>query len=305
MFGLNCADALNRVRRRIVDTSENMFSDDEVLEAMDEALQPIFTTVRLAGESHEMDEINIPKSDFTDISTGVLEFSLPEIVADIREVEGVTAAELAPVPLPRAYIQEKDLGRGFGSSTLPAWFFSKFGRPGRIQLRGRANEFKSFNIWFTRRWAPMHFGTAASGTTTTLVFDASPDGGVVIPRDDVYSGLDLEVTADPTEPTNVGALARIQAYVGSTRTVTFEKALPAAANLTTTYALVIPLDPELTKYFIEETAYELLSRLDETENLLIMERRLGFLRERFSTSLRMRQTTEPKRVYSSRRRAAF
>jgi hypothetical protein len=128
---------------------------------------------------------------------------------------------------------------------------------------------------------------------------------VVIPRNDVYSGLDLEVTGDTTEPTNIGALARITAYVGSTRTCTLEKDLPAVASNGTSYALVVPLDPELTKYFIEETAYELLSRLDETENLLIMERRLVHLRERFATSLRMRQTTEPKRVYSSRRRAAF
>jgi hypothetical protein len=301
MLALNCVKAITRVRRRVQDANSIAFQDVEVLEAIDDALQPIYTTLRLAGRGDEMDRLAVPRSSMTEITSEVLEFRLPETVGEIRLIEGETSSTTKPVPLLHAqHLMEKESGRGFGSLNQPVWFFSRFGRPGEIQIRGRSIEFTNFNIWHARHWPPLHYGTATAGGANTLTFPAAPTGDLSL-RDDVYIGMDVEITADPASPANVGALGRITDYVGATRVATFEANWPAVTSNQTTYALVVPLEPEHTDYMVEEAAFELFSQLGETEALQQMAMRLGHLRERFTVSVQHRQTQDGLRLWSGRR----
>jgi hypothetical protein len=300
MLAVNALKASDRIRRRISDLGTNAYSDDEIMEALDDTLQDCYNTILLAGQEHEMDQLSVLRTAFTEVTTEVLEFSLPETVGEIRLVEGLTSANAKPVPILKGNLMEKDLSRGFGGGGQAVWFFSKFGRPGRFQIRGRTLEYTTISIWHARTWAPMHYGTAAAGGAASLTFDATPDAGEVALRDDVYIGMDVEITADAGQPTNVGAINRVIDYVGGTRVATFENNWPAPTSFTTIYAMVVPMDGDFTKYVIEETAHELFMNLGEAENLLIQERRMERLRDQFKARLAKRQTQENKRLWSGR-----
>jgi hypothetical protein len=300
MLQLNCFKAVSRVRRRISDLGGNVYTAAQVLEALDEVIQSIYTTTLLAGQQQEMDMLNVPRADFTEINTEVVEYSLPETVGEIRLIEGVpSGSSVVPVPLLKGYLGEKEYARGFGGISLPVWFFSKFGRPGRIQIRGRLTKFTSFNIWHARKWAPLHYAIAEAGGVNTLTFNTAPTGDLAR-RDDVYIGMDVEITADTAQADNVGALGRVIDYVGNTRVATFEANWPAATSNQTTYAIVLPVEPENSKLIIEMAAHELFMSLGEPENLKLMEARMARLEERFISNVNTRHSAEPKRFHSSR-----
>jgi hypothetical protein len=246
-----------------------------------------------------MDMLNVPRADFTEINTEIVEYSMPETVGEIRLIEGQPSGSGVPVPIYKANLAEKEYARGFGGISLPVWFFSKFGRPGRIQIRGRLTKFTSFNIWHARKWGPLHYAVAEAGGADTLTFNTSPTGDLSR-RNDVYIGMDVEITADSAQASNVGAMGRVIDYVGNTRVATFESNWPAATSIATSYALVIPLEPENTKLIIEMAAYELFMSLGEPENLKLMEGRMARLEERFTANVNARHSAEPKRMWSSR-----
>lgn len=300
MLAINAIKAITRVRRRVQDTGSVAYTDAEVLEAIDDALSPIFTTVRMSGQQNELELLSIPVGSLTALGNEIRETVLPETVAEIQLVQGEDAAGRTVPFLKAAHLMEMDLARGNRGIRQPIWLFSRHGRPGRIQIRGTLTPIVQVNIWYVRRWPPLHYGTASAGGASTITFPAAPTGDLSL-RDDTYIGMDVEIVADSGAPANVGAMRRVSDYVGSTRVATFESAWPAATSATTAYALVVPLDAEHVEYLVEEAAYKLYEMLAETDNMAAMEVRRRRLEERFLSGLRRRHGQEPLRMWSSRR----
>ena len=85
----------------------------------------------------------------------------------------------------------------------------------------------------------LHAGTAASGTTTTIVLPAG-SSTLQYPSvtDDYYNNLYIEIYSG----TGAGQRAKITDYVGSTRTCT--AAFTTAPDSTSIFGMVSPLPPE-------------------------------------------------------------
>jgi len=304
MFAMNCQKAVNRIRTRISDPDGESVPADVVLEAINDMLQPVWTDVLSSGMQHEMDQFT---PTFNQIETGITEAILPEYVGEIRLVMGFRGAGTPGVIIPKANTREIEVGRGTFATSNPVWTFSKFSSPGRIQIRGRYSQFTSYQIWYARKWAPLHYGqasatSAADGTTLALDEPATATAGEVLERDDLYIGMQVEITADGTNADNVGQLRRIVGYDGATRVATLETALPSVTtDDSTQYALVIPLDPDGTKYLIESAVYELYLQIGSPEDIAVMERRFQALQSRFKSNMVRRQNYENPRLHSSRR----
>ena len=297
MFAINCLNALTRVRRRVADANANIFSDAVILEALDESLGYLFSQVRMSGQDYDYDLIASQRTAWASLGNQIIEYTLPETVREVVNISGQTASG-AEVEFLKAHVEERNYGR-VPITGRPVWFFSKQARPGRIEVRGQVTPFPVINIRYVRAWAPLHYGTAAAGGADSLTFPAAGIGRI-IPRPDVYTGMDVEITAD-TEAANVGALGRVASYSGVTRVATFDAPWPAATSAATSYAIVVPLDPEHVDYLVEEAAYDLFSRLGEVDQLATMEPRLARLRDRFAEAINARHSAEPKRLYAPSR----
>lgn len=72
-------------------------------------------------------------------------------------------------------------------------------------------------LWYIKRMAELHQGTADSVTSSTIVFPETPNLGAVSNEDDYYNGARLKITSATT---NAGQTVEITDYVASTRTAT-------------------------------------------------------------------------------------
>lgn len=293
---LTAQKLVEQVRQRASDEGSLIWTPEKILDAADQAFQHVWDTVRFAGRDHELDRLDIAPSAMTRVEDQWYEYSLPEWVGAIRLVEGVTgSSDTRPIEAIPAGLEHKDVSRVAFLSKQPRWIRSRYGRPGSISFMGDVT-FSSIRVWYIRRYPPLHYGTAQSGTTTTIQFAASPTG-TVIQRDSLYVGMDVLMT----NGTNTDQFRRVTAYTGATRTATLDSALPVAVTASTTYSLVVPLEQEHGDYFIEDVTRRLLARLANTEHLAATEPQYREAQERFKASLETRDQAQPRRIFSRRR----
>lgn len=281
---------VTQVRQRTSDPGGLVWTDRTILDAADHAFEHIWDTMRLGDHEQEMDRLDVVAASWTRIEDLWYEYELPEYVMSIRRVEGlVSDLGSRPMLIAPVDVDSKDAARLPFRSGSPGWFRSRKGRAGTIAFMGDLGTFTGARIWYIRRYPPLHFGTASSGTTTTMVFDAAATGRVVR-RADLYVGLDVEFT----NGTNTDQIRRITAYDGTTATLS--AALPAAVTLASTYSLVVPLQIEHGEYFLEETTRRLLVRLANTEQLAAGEGQYRELQERFKASLNTRDVANVRKI---------
>lgn len=294
---LTAEQLVDQVRQRASDEGQLIWTAAKVLDAADLAFQHIWDTIRFAGRDHELDRLDLVPSTLTRVEDQWYEISLPEWVGAIRRIEGVTGtSDPRPIDAIPSNLEEKDFARTAFLSKQPRWIRSRFGRPGSISFMGEIGSFTTLRVWFIRRYPPLHYGTAQSGTLSTIQFAASPTGRVV-QRDSLYVGMDVMFT----NGTNQDQIRRVTAYTGSTRTATLDSALPAAVNSSSNYSIVVPMEQEHSEYFIEEVTRRLLARLANVEHLAATEPQYQELKERFKASLETRDQAQPRRIFSRRR----
>lgn len=289
---LTAQSLVDQVRQRTADPGSLLWTDRQILDAADLAFGHIWDTMRLGDHSQELDRMDIPVASWTRIEDLWYEYELPEYVMSIRRLESLDGiGTTTPIEMRPTNVDNKDSYRLPLRSTIPGWFRSGFGRAGKISFMGDVTSFAGTRLWFVRRYPPLHYGTAASGSTTTIVFASSPTGRVV-KRDDLYVGMDIEFSSG----TNTDQIRRITDYVGTTNTATLDEALPQAVSGTSTYSLVVPLEIEHLEYFVEETTRRMLVRLANTEQLAAMEPQYRELQERFKASLATRDMGAPRKI---------
>lgn len=294
---LTAQKLVSQVQQRVSDTAGGIWTPTQILEAADFAMNHVRDTVLHSGQDHELDRLEIAPTSLTRVEDLWYEAVLPEWVANIRWIEGVTGlSDARPIDFLPSMLEQKDISRVAFLSTQPRWFRSRQGRPGSIGFMGEVNSFTSLRIWFLRRYPGLHYGTAANGSTSTVVFSSSPVG-VVTKRDDLYIGMDVYFTSG----NNTDQVRRITDYVASTNTATFDPVVGTAVGGTSTYSLVVPLEAEHGEYFVMETTRRLLSRLANTEHLAAIMPEYNELKERFISSLGQRDQARPKKLWSKRR----
>lgn len=297
---LNASSLVTKIRRRLRDQDANnpQWSDTELLEAADDALEPIFTTVRAAGSDHELDYLTLSDLPATTLGTNVVAYQLPEFVGSVRRMKALRAGEAHGIELDRAELGYEDAayeGLGFG---IPRWIYSKGRMGGEVQIRGSTAAFPTIQLWYVRRWPPLHYGLAAASGAATLVLSPAPSGRIV-KRDSLYVGIDFEITNNVPSG-NQDAMRRCTAYVGSTNTATVSSNWPAIPTTSTAYAMIVPLEPEYGDWLVEMATMLILEREGNLTQLAAMRDRVAMLENRAMTGLRHRDTSRPKRVWSSR-----
>jgi hypothetical protein len=109
-------------------------------------------------------------------------------------------------------------------------------------------------LWYDKRIADPHFGTADTGTTTdSLVFDDDLN-----PRksDDYYNGLSLEIVSG----TGKGTIAEITDYDGGTWTAT----VSGSFSTSSIYGTVMQVPEESLEFLIWEATMNLIAKPSST-----------------------------------------
>lgn len=195
---LNAKDLVVRVRDRILDKSSRAIDDATVLRFADDALQSLYTTMRLSNQDYELDRLLIPFANFVESDPNLVETRLPEYVGEVRLVEKQVQGQSIGAILDKSpTLKQRSIAMGAFAVRNPVWFYSRHARPGWLAIAGRLGGITDVAIWYIRKWAPMHFGTATAGGANTLTFDAPGDTtltGRVLLRDSYYVGMDVEIT---------------------------------------------------------------------------------------------------------------
>lgn len=292
------------VRKHIQDEGNQAWSDTEILEAIDHAIEDMTETRRLVGEDDELDRLEKVPGDFTLVEGGNefwAEIELPETVHAVRKVEGTKDGIQSPFPILEGMLEDKDKRYSSFHRGIPIYTFTRHGRPGNLSIFGaQITQYQLIRIWFIRRHPSLHFGTAATGgSTTTVVFDnvAATLNGRVVKRDDLYTGMDIEFDAGSALEDQK---TRITGFVGSTRIATVFPALTAVTD-DEPYSLIVPFNPEFMNLVIQKSAMQLFMRAGNTEYLAAVAPSMNFLEERFRSAISTRSNDAPKKVWSSRR----
>jgi len=282
---LTARKLVTKIRQRIGDEQQGSsgltkWSDADILEAADDIFQEVSETTRMAHADHELDRLELTlETDFTSVEAFWWEYSLPEYVRNVRWVEGVDANSSSVLIQPVSH-SELEARQWSQTHRMPTtWTLTRWGRPGSFSIHGNlANSITKVRIWFIRRYPALHYGTADAGSSSgTLVFQASPTGDVVL-RDDLYTGMDV-VNED------TGSLARITDYVGSTRSATLSKSEDWSSA---SYSLVLPLEPEISEYFVQKVAMHFFMRSGNDQMMTVTAALLGDLESRAKATLARR-----------------
>lgn len=258
MYPLTAENLVSRVRRRCEDQLSRQFTDTQLLQIIDEQLASnIFTTARsVATEREVVRKVLTVATDFVPIDANSTGYTLPEYVADVRKVEGITANAVPGYDIPRAELDFRFQVQG------PAWHYEG-DRPGTLVLI-RGSAFPTINLFYVRSYSPLHFGTAAAGAISTTFRFGTSVTGQVIERAGLYEGMDIVCTG--SSPAGVGdQVRRITAYAGgSTRECTVNQPWTVTPTNATLYSLAVPIPgQELTALLIELCASQVFEELGE------------------------------------------
>ncbi len=297
MSPLNAKDLVTLVRERINDQGVFQWSDAQILTIADKHLQVLWERQQDAGQHWDSAQLDITQSDLTEDGRNRATFLLPEFVGQIKYIESEISGDTRAVEVISMELYNRQFGRSTPSGFL-AWTRIGSGRiGGKIEINGAYQKIDVVTVHYARRWTPLHFGTAAAGTSTTMDFASSPTGRVV-KRDDLYIGMELEFTNDT--PTGVqDQLALITDYDAANNRVTFDT-LGTAPTSSSTYALLVPLKAEFTGYLVELIVHEGFVRLGNTEYLAASQMLLGQAALQFVDALSRQDQATPIHVFNSR-----
>ena len=295
---LEAKSLIERTRRRIQDEGAYAWTDDEILEAADDILNELATSVRLAGRDHELDCLQLPRGSFEGDGRYKWTYRLPPYVQAVRLVEGSFNGNRGTVTFPYAILTHREIGSQLRSN--PTWSYDQGSQEGVIALYGPVERYDRVDVWFNRRYASLHHGVAGAGTSgTTLEFDQSATRtGPLSPMDDVYSGLDVMFLTGAA----MGEFVSLDGYAGAARVATFAAPLTGTPAPGDEYALGTPLAPVHNEYFLQRIAHQLFLRSGNMEFVNQQDRYLHYLRDRFQSALDARMTDQPKTMWSSRTR---
>lgn len=286
--------AEDRCRERVADASANynVWTPDQMMHGLDDALNSIWTEVRLNGRDRLLERLDVLPASFTLEGSNIRTYELPAWAGPVRKVEGLGVTGSTPREIEQAELDFKDWSQSSWTGPAMVWFRSQ---TGTISILGDITRFSTIRFWFHRRWPPMHYGaTSGLGTTTTMLFSTSPIGDVV--RRDVYQSTLVEFTAGSL----AGTIVRITAFNPATLTATFTPALSGAVPAAQAYSLIVPVDPEHGNYVVEEMAAQFLERSGNANYIAAKNTRLIRLRENFISDLIHQDQAAPPTVYSHR-----
>lgn len=296
---INCRELVSRVRFRVHDPGSKVWTDDtDILRSADDQLRTLFSKLMASGESWFQDSMDVPLGSMLTPEPDVYEYELPDFVLDPQQLETIIAGKSTFPPIPKLSMENKDTFRDSAFIAGAGWLFVRYGNSGAIQIRGGIRGAAAVRIWFIRALGPLTYGTATGGSTTTLAIGTTTGAHKI--RPDIYKNMQVEVTADVTQPSNVGSIRRVSSFTSPT--MTFTQPFPAAINSTTQWAIVVPIAPHQVDLLTQETAVELMVTSGNPEDYQLGTDRRAQLRQDFQQTMAQRQTGEPRRSYSSRSR---
>lgn len=288
-YQITAPELIRRVRARIGDRDGAVWSETEILERCDQVLERLWTEVRLAGRDHDLDVVTISASSLTDLGNRLYEYEPGAHIAQVRKIEGIASGPI-PQPIVQAELHSKDWARILAGGAL-TWHR---GPQGKIRFVGNVAHLTTFNIYFLRRWPPLHYGTAQGvGSTTTLVFDSTPQGRV-LKQADAYVGHKIQFISGTAA--NIDLVVRVTAYNRSTNTITFTPAVSAVADQDG-YSILVPLDAEHSDMVAIAAAMNLLASAGNDDYLASLSPLYGEALDRFRASLSTRDQDSPRTLH--------
>lgn len=281
------------VRRKVQDRGATAWSDTEVLEAIDAAMQSIQTEQARSGEVHELESVDIPISSFTTVEQGFIKWPLTDQVLMPRRVEGLLDGQLGAVPIFADTIDSRD--RVMWNQINSSARFVLVDHKRSLGILGLC-PYQTIRVWFERRWPTLHYGVAgAGGSTTTMLFDtAATLRGRLIKRADVYVGLRVEF--DPAAA-DADKIVTVTAWDGVTATFT-----PAigASSVGQAYSLIVPIAPEFGTHLAYQAAKHLAQAAANIDLMVALEQSGARAADDFEATITANQSASPRRLYSSR-----
>ncbi len=236
MNNKNCKDILDEIRSNLDETgiTSGKWSDTEIVRVINNVKNHYVNLINTINST-----INGRSSTITYVS-GTELYDLPGDLDSITRVELVSNSE----KVEQIDIDEKEQVRSDSTvidsivDSSPSYYIWG-SQIGLVNITGNVK------IYYIKRIPDLHYGTAVTGgSTTTLIFDATPNGSssgdyTVKRIDDYYIGAYIDMYYGTGSPQTV----KITDYTGSTRTATFATA--SAHDTTTLYAIQYDLPSEI------------------------------------------------------------
>lgn len=273
MNNLNCFDFVTQVRSVLDECgiTSGKWSDSEIVRQLNHAKNHFVNVINTINP-----KINGKSAAITYVS-GTELYDLPSDLDSIKRVELASNKEKVEL----IDVDEKERVRATNDliDSRPCYYI--WGRQiGLVNVSGNVT------VYYLRRVPDLHYGTAATGgSTTTLIFDATPNGSssgdyTVKKIDDYYNGAYIEIYSGTASP----QVMLITDYAGSTRTATFAAA--TANDTTSLYALKYDLPNEIDQCIIFQAAIFLCPK-DRTKSLTNLREILSDLRKALTSGLAM------------------
>jgi hypothetical protein len=265
---LTCQELISRVRNQVADRAAEVWTDPQVLQACDQALESVWIDIKMAAREQHLTYLDIPANEFDAVSDQATEWTPPESVGAIRSVAGYHGN--ATVCIPHVEVEMLPLAQ-------------RIRGPFYVRVNGRLrifrNTFGTVRVWYVRRWPPLHYGEAgAASTDSALQFDPAPIG--VAKARDIYEGARVEIMSGA----NQDRLVTILAFDTATMTATIDT-LPAPIAEGDVYSLLVPVEGEHGDLVATAASMRLLERAGNTDYLSALMPAYGQHLERFRASI--------------------
>jgi len=251
MNNANAYDLLTQVRTLLDEggITSGKFQDVEIMRAINHAKDFFVNVINTINPTTN------GKSTTVTYVSGTELFNLPSDLDSIKRVELVSNKEkVEPID-----VDEKEKVRATNDliDSRPCYYIWG-SQIGLVNVSGNVT------IYYFRRVPDLHYGTAAAGTTTSITFDSTPNGGtatVNVPKlDDYYNGVYFDIYYGLGAPQTL----LITDYVGSTKVASFATA--TAPDTTSLYALKYDLPNEVDQCVIFQATIFLCPK-DRTKNI--------------------------------------
>lgn len=300
MAVMNCERMVIRLARRVEDQAHSVTDEAQKLQSLDEACQDLKVRLVEQYQNDDLDFVDISSTSGVAITEDLTEFVLPEWCFKPRFLEDVTTPG-SPLEIPNADLHNKEQYRSRYFPRVPAcWLFSRGGNVfQRIAIRGSISGIKTFRVWYIRRLAPLHYGTAQANASTgkiALAVDgAATTKGRVLGRDLAYDGFAVEVTGG-TPSALKDQLRMLSGHVGSTGLCDVHAPWSVAPSSSTTYALVTPIAQEHHELIVSMAAVKLLQDTGSASQIALVNQEVARQFAQFEASAAKRQAQTPKYI---------
>jgi hypothetical protein len=293
------SDAIDRVRRKLDDTSTNSpyNSDVDIAKNIDDWIRALTMQHAQADPSWYNSIVEIGSSDAEQVSNGVYRYRLPEYTLRINNLH-----------------ETKATTENRGKSILPGGFFAGISsdRWSLIDQRTvdvRLNEATDLSFWVTKTPANLHKGTvtkAGSGSTFYMAGAAGVGSYSLENPTDKYVNAIIEITgvavpATPRDP--VGQVRRVTASSrsldGTTEYVvecTMSTAWTTAPAVSDTYEMHLEIDEAYAPYIVLLAAESIFHRTNNMEGVRSLRRQIEELKAKHIEGIQPRQVQYPHQI---------